>query len=233
MEIEKLIEEFDYQTIKKEIQTDIKNEFNNDLTFIESDSFSLIVEAFVYREMKLRARINQAIRDAFAIINTDDTNNTAGSDSAYKRAIREVSTNIDDIKIYSSIPGVVEIIYHSDEDLTTAILNHLYKDEVKPLTDVVYVYKAEILNVDITLIATVYPGTDLVETQANIKKAYESLVFKIHENLTNSKVISLAHIDGVHRVSSDFVDTNILPMQVIEIENINISFEELAWVYYL
>ena len=120
------------------------------------------------------------------------------------------------------------MIYHSSEDLTAAILNHLYKDEVKPLTDVVYVYKAEILNVDITLIATVYPGTDLVETQANIKKAYESLVFKIHENLTNSKVISLAHIDGVHRVSSDFVDTNILPMQVIEIENINISFEELA-----
>ena len=228
MEIEKLIEEFDYQTIKKEIQTDIKNEFNNDLTFIESDSFSLVVEAFVYREMKLRARINQAIRDAFAIINTDDTNNTAGSDSAYKRAINEVSDNIDDIKIYSSTPGVVEVIYHSSEDLTAAILIHLYKDEFKPLTDVVYVYKAEILNVDITLIATVYPGTDLVETQANIKKAYESLVFKIHENLTNSKVISLAHIDGVHRVSSDFVDTNILPMQVIEIENINISFEELA-----
>jgi hypothetical protein len=34
-------------------------------------------------------------------------------------------------------------------------------------------------------------------------------------------------------VSSDFIDTNILPMQVIEIENINISFEELVWVYYL
>ena len=228
MEIETLIEEFNYQTIKNEIQTDIKNEFNNDLTFIESDSFSLIVEAFVYREMKLRARINQAIRDAFAIINTDDTNNTAGSDSAYKRAIKEVSANIDDIKIYSSTPGVVEVIYHSSEDLTAAILNHLYKDEVKPLTDVVYVYKAGILNVDITLVATVYPGTDLVETQANIKKAYESLVFKIHENLTHSKVISLAHVQGVHKVTSDFVDTDILPTQVIEVVNINISFEELT-----
>ena len=228
MEIEKLIEEFDYQTIKNEIQTEIKNEFNNDLTFIESDSFSLIVEAFIYREMKLRARINQAIRDAFAIINTDDTNNTAGSDSAYKRAIRQVSENIDDIKIYSSIAGEVEVIYHSNENLTAAILDHLYKDEVKPLTDVVHVNKAEILILDISINAIVYSGPDLELIENNIKKAYESLIFKISENLTNSKVISLAHVQGVHKIESDFVDTDIFPNQVIKVGNINISFEELV-----
>lgn len=227
MEIANLIEELDYQTIKNEIQTHIKDIFKNDLTFIESDSFSLIVEAFVYREMKLRARINQAIRDAFTIINTDDTNNTAGSEMAYIRAIKEVSQNIKDIKVYSDVAGVVEVVFHSDEDLTQEILNHLNNDQVKPLTDIVNVRKATVVTLDLEFNITNYNGANTSWIEQNVQKAFEKLKFTIGQNLSSTKAISLVHDDGVFKATTTFVDTNISNTQILEIGNITCNFEVL------
>lgn len=227
MEIENLIEEVDYQTIKNEIETHIKDMFNDDLTFIESDSFSLIVEAFVYREMKLRARINQAIRDAFEIINTDDTNNTAGSEMAYIRAIKEVSTNFKDIKVYSDIPGIVKVVYHSDEDLTSKIQNHLNLDHVRPLTDKVYVKKATIVSLDLEFNITNFAGANVVWIEQNIKKAFENFKFTIGQNLSSTKALSLVHDNGVYKATTTFVDTNISNAQILEIGNITCNFEVL------
>ena len=225
--IEDLIEELDYETIKNEIQTDIKQRFNNDLTFIESDSFSLIVEAFIYREMQLRARINQSIKNSFAIINTDDTNNTAGAEMAYKRAIKEVSQNIKDIKVYSDVAGVVEVVFHSDEDLIQEILNHLNNDQVKPLTDIVNVTKATILVLNLEFEISYHSGANITFIESEILKAFGKLKFTIGQNLSCTKALSLVHLDGVYKATTTFEDTDIEKSQIIEIGNIVCNFKVL------
>lgn len=224
--IEDLIEEFDYQTIKNDILTHIKELFNNDLTFIESDSFSLIVEAFIYRELKLRARINQAIKDSFAIINTDDTNNTAGAQMAYIRAIKEVSPNIKDIKVYSKVGGVVEVVYHSNEDLTQAILDHLNNDQVKPLTDLVNVTKANIVVLDLEFDIFHNKG-DIAFIKSKIDDEFSKFEFKIGQNLSKTKALSLVHHLGVYRADTTFEDTNLLEFEILQIGNINCNFVEI------
>jgi len=60
-----IIEEIEYQRLKADVQGYLRSIFNENLEFLESDSVMLIVEALLYREMLLRARINQAMRAAF------------------------------------------------------------------------------------------------------------------------------------------------------------------------
>ncbi|MBE0491107.1 MAG: baseplate J/gp47 family protein [Sulfurospirillum sp.] len=227
MEVENLIEELDYQTLKNEIVTHVKEQFNEDLTFIESDSFSLIVEAWIFRELQLRSKLNQTLRDAFAMINTDDTDNTAGSEMAYRRAINSVDEGILDIKITSPIPGQVLVIYHHANDITALIQNHLDLDEVRPLSDIVTVQKASVITVDIALHVTVLQGVDTSILEQKIRASFDSIVFKIGENLTTSRVIATAFKEGVYRVQTDFITTEIEPSQVLDL-NLSFSYEVLA-----
>lgn len=227
MEIADLIEELDYATLKNEILTHIKEQFNEDLSFIESDSFSLIIEAWIFRELQLRSKINQTIRDAFTMINTDDTDNTAGSQMAYKRAINSVDENILDIKISSPIPGLVLVIYHHLGDITTLIQNHLDLDEVRPLTDIVTVQKASVITVDVPLSITVLDGVDTSILEQNIRASFDSIIFKIGENLTTSRVIATAFKEGVYRVQTDFITTDIAEHEVLDL-NLSFSYEVLV-----
>ena len=226
-EIAHLIEELDYESLKDEILTHLKEEFNEDYSFIESDSFSLVLEAFIYRELKLRARINQAIKDAFLIINTDDTNNTAGSKMAYKRAINEVDPGILDISITSSSPGVVDIVYHHAADITNDIVEYLNKDDIRPLTDTVYVEKASIVPTDVHLIITVLEGVDTSLLQEDINTSFDGIGFKIGENLTVSKVIATAFKSGVYKVITPFETTDINDNEVLSL-NLSYEFEVLS-----
>lgn len=227
MEVENLIEELDYQTLKNEILTYVKEQFNEEITFIESDSFSLIIEAWIYRELRLRSKLNQTLRDAFAMINTDDTDNTAGSELAYKRAIKSVDQNILDIKISSPAPGEVKVIYHHLDDITAAIKNHLDLDEVRPLTDTVTVQKASLITVDVPLHVTLLEGVDTAALEQSIRASFEDITFKIGENLTTSRVIATAFKEGVYKVQTDFITTDITQDEVCDL-NLTFNFEVLA-----
>lgn len=227
MEIANLIEIKDYKTIKNEILTQVQETFNGDLTFIESDSFSLLIEAFIYRELMLRVKINQVIKDSFTLINTDDTNNTAGSEMAYRRAIREVDENILDIHISSPAPGRVKVVYHHQNDITELIQNHLDKDEVRPLTDIVTVQKATIVTVDVPLSITVFDGVDTALLMEDIQSSFGAINFKIGENLTTSKVIATAFKVGVYKVETPFNTTDIQDDEIIAV-NLSFSFEVLS-----
>lgn len=227
MEIADLIEELDYKTLKNEILTHIKEQFNEDLTFIESDSFSLIIEAWIYRELRLRSKINQTLRDAFALINTDDTDNTAGSEMSYKKAINGVDDAILDIKISSPSPGQVLVIYHHQGDITDLIQNHLDTDEMRPLTDIVTVQKASVVTVDVFLHITVLQGVDTLILEQNIRASFESIMFKIGENLTTSRIIATAFEEGVYRVQTDFITTDIQDHEVLAL-NLSFSYEVLV-----
>jgi|GEM_PF-6684472 len=227
MEIENLIEQKDYQTLKDEIQTYIKELFNDDLTFIESDSFSLIIEAVIYREILLRARINQAIKDSFAIINRDDTNNTAGSQMAYIRAIKDVNKDIKDIKVYSPSAGVVNVVYHHITDITTQIQEYLNEEYIRPLTDLVYVKKAEVITLDFEFNIIYNKGANTSYIEKQIKDEFANYSFKIGENLSQTKALSVVHKNGVFSASTTFFDTQIEPYQIIQIGNITCN-----WIVY-
>lgn len=222
MEIADLVEKLDYKTLKNEILIQVQESFNNDLTFIEADSFSLLMESFIYRELQLRAKINQAIKDSFTLINTDDTNNTAGSEMAYKRAIAEVDENILDIRISSPVPGEVKVVYHHPLNITDLIQNHLDEDEVRPLTDIVTVQKASVVMVDVPLVVTILNGVDTTLLRDEIRASFEAINFKIGENLTTSKVIATAFKTGVYKVGTSFTTTDIQEDAVIAL---NLSFE--------
>jgi phage-related baseplate assembly protein len=59
------IEELSYEALKEETLTYLEGMFSSEITFLESDEVVMVVEALLYREMLLRARINQAIRACF------------------------------------------------------------------------------------------------------------------------------------------------------------------------
>lgn len=65
MQVPNAIEEIDYDLLKNDIMEHLKETKDIDIVFLESDTFMLIVEAFVYREMLLRARINDALRASY------------------------------------------------------------------------------------------------------------------------------------------------------------------------
>lgn len=227
MEITDLIEEVDYTTLKNEIVTYIQTTFNGDVTFIESDSFSLIIEAMIYREMHLRAKINQALRDAFALINTDDTNNTAGSEMAYRRAVLECIPTILDMTITSPGAGVVKIIYHNDVDVTDSLMEYLYRDDIRPLTDSVVVERATVAEIEIPLYITFFKGSDIALLESQIRESFDGIVFRIGENLTLSRVIATAFKSGVYAISSPFITSSIEDGQIVR-PLLSFVFEELV-----
>ena len=60
-----LIEEIDYETLKSDTIAYLKNFTGMDIEFLESDDASLLIEALLYRDMLIRARINAAIRASY------------------------------------------------------------------------------------------------------------------------------------------------------------------------
>ena len=57
-----VVEALDFASIKREILEDFKSRYGAEFEFLESDPAAKILETYAYREMLLRARINDAAR---------------------------------------------------------------------------------------------------------------------------------------------------------------------------
>lgn len=136
---------------------------------------------------------------------------------AYIRAIKEVSQNIKDIKVYSDVAGVVEVVFHSDEDLTQEILNHL--NNIKGKTSYRYCKctKATILVLNLEFEISYHSGANITFIESEILKAFGKLKLTIGQNLSCTKALSLVHLDGVYKATTTFEDTDIEKSQIIEI----------------
>ncbi|EPP8195787.1 baseplate J/gp47 family protein [Campylobacter lari] len=61
----KIIEELDFENILKDLEELFKSFLNENVELLESDPFKAVLEALAYREMIIRARINEAIKATY------------------------------------------------------------------------------------------------------------------------------------------------------------------------
>jgi len=245
MLLPEIIEEIDYESLKKETLAYLKGFLT--VEFLESDEVSLIIEAFLYREMLLRARINDSLRASYLFTATGaDLDNitagykvtrlegesdealrdrallslnqfsTAGAKNSYIYWAKSVSSDIKEVKVISPTVGVVEIIYHSQKDYTNAIQTTCSGDDVRPLTDTVIVTKATVKIVDITLSIEILSGYDIITIRQAITEAFAALPIGIGDDLPLSKIYDTAHIEGVYRVTTSSSDIIANEREVIQ-----------------
>jgi phage-related baseplate assembly protein len=255
------IEELDYEAIKSDTIAYLEGVIE-DAQFLESDPVMLVTEALIYREMKLRARINQAIRAMFlATATNSDLDNkaaehlvfrldgedderlreraflapdgfsTAGSSGGYIFHTLSVDASILEAKPRKVSPGVIEVIYHANdqsEELRLKIEQSLSDELVRPMTDTVLVRHATIVNIDLVLDVEILRMSEADLIRLEIEQALASLNPKIGEDVTSSKIIKLAFVPGVFKVTPNTNDILISEDEIFSISSLTINISEVV-----
>ena len=141
-----------------------------------------------------------------------DAYSCAGARGSYIYWAKQVSTEIADVAAASPTPGVVKLYVLmqdgslASEEIKSKVLAACNADEVRPLTDLVFVEDAEVVPYDIQL--TYYiphdSGHSGAEIAAAVQKAVEEYVSwqsaKLGRDINPSKLISLLMQTGIKRV---------------------------------
>ena len=212
---------------------------------LESDDYMPLIEAFAYRELLLRQRINNGARAVmlpYAVgsdldnlasfynierlivdgeLETDnrlrervllafDKYSTAGSIDSYKLACLSASSYVKDVAAQSLTAGEVTITILSAEEnglasneLLQAVSDKVTADKVRPLTDLVIVNSAEIIeyNINATLFFYSGPTSELVkQTAVERLNEYVKNTHKLGHNIHVSAIHGALQVEGVQRV---------------------------------
>jgi phage-related baseplate assembly protein len=170
-----IIEEIEYKTLKESVLSYLRSIFAENLKFLESDSVTLVVEALIYREMLLRAKINEAMRAAFLPTangtNLDNLGINYGvirleneSDEAFRRRI------LLSLDRFSTAGSLGAYIYQT-MSVDSAIIDVRVFEGEPGHVDVVYYAKPDSLELKSRIEAhlnkdTVRPLTDIVSVRA-------------------------------------------------------------------
>lgn len=141
-----------------------------------------------------------------------DSYSCAGARGAYIYFAKQVSTEISDVIAASPAPGVVKLyVLMKDgtlagEEVKNAVLAACSADEVRPLTDQVFVEDAEVVEYDVTL--TYYTQADAVKGAAETIAAVQAAVdeytawqcARLGRDINPSRLIHLLMETGVKRV---------------------------------
>ena len=141
-----------------------------------------------------------------------DAYSCAGARGSYIYWAKRVSTKIADVAANSPVPGVVKLYVLMDdgtlatEGLKREVLEACSADEVRPLTDQVFVEDAEIVPYDIRL--TYYIPQRSTRSGADIAAAVQAAVDryiawqsgKIGRDINPSKLYSLLMETGIKRI---------------------------------
>jgi len=141
-----------------------------------------------------------------------DAYSCAGARGSYIYWARQVSTRIADVAVNSPTPGVVKLYVLMDdgtpasEELKGKVLAACSADEVRPLTDQVFVEDAEAVPYDIQL--TYYVPKQSMKSGAEIAEAVREAVDqyvswqcgKLGRDINPSRLISLIMAAGIKRV---------------------------------
>ena len=154
---------------------------------------------------------------------------TAGSELTYRSFALQADERIEDIKIFSNTPGVVEIVYYSSEAdslMQSRIEEALNKEEIRPLTDLVEIKAAQIENIDISATLTISTKVDAATTYNKALESIKSLKFAIGKDVSIAALIAKLMIDGVIDVDMHTPTTNIKIdfFSIAIISNINIDY---------
>lgn len=141
-----------------------------------------------------------------------DAYSCAGARGSYEYFAKLASTEIGDVIANSPTPGVVKLYVLMDdgtlatEEIKAAVLEKCSADEVRPLTDQVFVEDAEAVeyNIAFTYYTQTGSGKSAVEIRAAVDKAVEEYVAwqsaKLGRDINPSTLIGLLMQTGIKRV---------------------------------
>jgi phage-related baseplate assembly protein len=261
-----VIETLDFQSLLTNYINDFVAINPNYSTLLESDPAIILMQVVAYREMLLRARINEAAKaNMLAYATKGDLDNlaaffgverlidetderlrkrtqlalegfsTAGPVGAYIFHSLSASNEVKSVSVKSPNPGEVLVTILSNigdgtvaQELIDSVLAKLNEDDIRPLTDLVSVQGAEIINYQVEAVITVYsgPSSAVVETEAN--DALQKFISDRHEIgrvIAISGIYDALHVDGVSRVEliSPLADIETTNEQAPYCTNIQVS----------
>ena len=261
-----VIETLDFETLLTDYISYFKAKNPDYITLLESDPAIILMQVVAYREMLLRARINEAAKaNMLAYATKGDLDNlaaffgverledetderlrkrtqlalegfsTAGPVGAYIFHSLSASNEVKSVSVKSPNPGEVLVTILSNigdgtvgQELIDAVLAKLNEDDIRPLTDLVSVQGAEIINYQVEAVITVYsgPSSAVVETEAN--DALQKFISDRHEIgrvIAISGIYDALHVDGVKKVEliSPLADVETTNEQAPYCSNISIS----------
>lgn len=148
---------------------------------------------------------DEPLRDLIALSNEQFT--TAGSAKSYEYWARSSDSRIDDVHVYRSAPGVVDVIVHSLSGVDAAMLQRVEiatSGEIhRPLNDTVNVRAATIISYAVSAVLSVSPDADAASTVAAAKARMEERLasVEIGKSITIGMIISALSVDGVEDVN--------------------------------
>ena len=261
-----VIETLDFESLLTDYINDFVARNPNYATLLESDPAIILMQVVAYREMLLRARINEAAKaNMLAYATKGDLDNlaaffgverlidetderlrkrtqlalegfsTAGPVGAYIFHSLYASNEVKSVSVKSPNPGEVLVTILSNigdgtvaQELIDSVLAKLNEDNIRPLTDLVSVQGAEIINYQVEAVITVYsgPSSAVVETEAN--DALQKFISDRHEIgrvIAISGIYDALHVDGVKKVEliSPLADVETTNEQAPYCSNISIS----------
>ena len=261
-----VIETLDFETLLTNYINDFNARNPNYSTLLESDPAIILMQVVAYREMLLRARINEAAKaNMLAYATKGDLDNlaaffdverledetderlrkrtqlalegfsTAGPVGAYIFHSLSASNEVKSVSVKSPNPGEVLVTILSNigdgtvgQELIDTVLAKLNEDDIRPLTDLVSVQGAEIINYQVEAVITVYsgPSSVVVETEAN--DALQKFISDRHEInrvIAISGIYDALHVDGVKKVEliSPLADVETTKEQAPYCTNIQVS----------
>ena len=261
-----VIETLDFENLLTDYINDFVARNPNYATLLESDPAIILMQVVAYREMLLRARINEAAKaNMLAYATKGDLDNlaaffgverlidetderlrkrtqlalegfsTAGPVGAYIFHSLSASNEVKSVSVKSPNPCEVLVTILSNigdgtvaQELIDSVLAKLNEDNIRPLTDLVSVQGAEIINYQVEAVITVYsgPSSAVVETEAN--DALQKFISDRHEIgrvIAISGIYDALHVDGVKKVEliSPLADVETTNEQAPYCSNISIS----------
>ena len=160
---------------------------------------------------------------------------TAGPAGAYIFHTLSAANDIKSVSVKSPNPGEVLVTILSDiddgtpsQDLIDTVLTKLNEDDIRPLTDLVSVQGAEIINYQVEAVITVYSGPSSAIVKNEAQTALENFISERHEigtTIAISGIYDALHVNGVKKVelTSPISDVETTDEQAPYCTNISIS----------
>lgn len=165
---------------------------------------------------------DESVRERISLSFEDQT--TAGSANSYKLHALKSDARIDEINVFSSTAGTVDVIVHSlsgvDATMISRVIAATSGETVRPLTDTVLVRAASVINYSVNAVLKISESSDTATTlnEANVRLAQRLAAVKIGDNVTVGAIISALSVDGVLDVTlSDPVATVVVTREQVAV----------------
>lgn len=250
-----VVETLSYETIVADMLADLRARDPAFTATVESDPAYKILQVAAYRELLLRARINDAAKAVMtayatgadldqlgalmgvqrllisAAVPATNTPAVYESDADLRRRITlapegfsvagprgayifhalSAAADVLDISVASPTPGAVVVTVLSriapgtaSAPLLAAVAGRLNADDVRPLTDLVTVQSAAIVDFVITATIATYAGPDAAIVLAESRRRLDDFIADNHRlgrDITRSGIFAALHSGGVQGVT--------------------------------